>query len=104
MLKKIGVIIAILAIIITSLFVYLNKTKTTQKISPVIEMKTVSGTTYIESGSTQNENEWDPNVMRVGQPIKAQTGATITVSTNGPTVRSMTPEELAEFQKKIQGK
>lgn len=104
MLKKIGIIVTVIVIIAASIFVYSNKNRVNQQISPIIDIKTISGKTYIESGVIENGNEWDPNVMKIGQPIQSKTGVTITVSTNGPAVRAMNPEELKEFQKKIQGK
>ncbi len=104
MLKKIGIIVGIISIIIVCVFVYFSKNRSIEQISPASSTKTISGTTFIESWATQKESEWDPNVMRVGQPVQTQTGVTVTISTNGPAVRAMTPNELKEFQKKIQGK
>jgi hypothetical protein len=82
MFRKLGIIVTVIAIIVICIYVYSNKNRTTQQIPLVSTMKTISGTTYIESGMTQSGSEWDPNVMRVGKPIQAGSGVTVTVSTN----------------------
>jgi hypothetical protein len=63
-----------------------------KKPQPKVETGTVE--TIKNTGSW-----WDPTVMRTDPPINVWSGVTVTVTTNWPPVRAMTPEELDAFQK-----
>ncbi len=93
-------IIILIVIVGIAVFFYFAKYKNNNKIlpenNPITESRIIDKNTW----ATRNENNWDPTVIRTWATVVDSSGVSVTVITNWPDMRTMTPEEEIEFEKK----
>lgn len=102
--KKIGIVAIILIALFTGLYMYFSKDMYIDTGVSGKKHPTLSGSTDTENNTSQKDGDWNPKVMKTGTASDAGSGVTVTVTTNWPAGRSMTPAELKEFEKMMKKK
>ena len=100
MIKKIGIILIILLITWVITFVYFTYNQSNKIVIQNNNISVSDNSQNISSVDTANKTINTP-LMQTWATINNGSGESITIITNWPTTRSMTPEERSEFQKKI---
>ncbi len=101
--RKTLIIIGFILALFVGMFIYFSYPSTDIDISfwPKATTKHTSTGIVEETGSIQTGSEWNPKVMRT-ETITNDKDIKVEITTNGPPMREMTPEEKAAFDKKFQ--
>lgn len=95
-------IIILIVIVGIAIFVYFVKYRNSDLPLPINSPMTESGIVITNSWENVNVNNWDSQLMRTWATVVDNSGVSVTIITNWPEMRAMTPEEQFDFEKKIQ--